>query len=449
MKKSVFGTYGLQILNIFFSFFMSIVLARLLGANERGLLVIFLTSSSFISTILEFCLGSAITYFIASNKFDISKTFTTIIYWTFFSLLLVIILTFLVPIINLQQFIYGQENATTLLRFYFIIVVVLSVFNSLLSAVFIGMKDFRLINYLALGSLVLSTLLYFVLLYLKEYLKINFSSLDIVLITVFILVVRTIVVAFFYFKKNSSGFSNKILNSIEIKSLFSLSLINYISTTVQFLTYKMDFWFVNFYDGPKTLGIYSLAVNLAQLFWMLPNSVGAVLFPNTASMDREKALHFTKMLCRIVFTITLLLGCVGGFIFAYLIPYLYGVQFSPSAKPFLILLLGVLPFSIKIIIASYYGGIKKTNLDMLGSVIAFVVCFVLDFLLIPTYGAVGAALASVFAYTCNTLFMIITFKEITRSNFSSFLIIQRSDIKLLLSHIPLLKNSKKITSKIN
>ena len=78
---------------------------------------------------------------------------------------------------------------------------------------------------------------------------------------------------------------------------------------------------------------------------------------------------------------------------------------------------------------------------MLGSLIAFVACIVLDFLFIPHYGAFGAALASVFAYSCNTLFMIITFSKITESSLSSFLIIKRSDIKLLLRYIPLLKNN--------
>lgn len=447
--KSVFGTYGLQILNVFFSFFMSIALARLLGASERGLLVIFLTSSSFISTILEFCLGSAITYFIASNKFDISKTFTTIIYWTILSMFIVVIFIFLSPVFNLQQFIYGEENATPSLRFYFILIVVLSVFNTLLSAIFIGLKDFMLVNYLALGSLVLSALFYFIILYLKVYQNTNFTSSEIVLITFLVLALRTVVLVFFYFKKNPTGLSSVILSTIEIKALFSLSLINYISNTVQFLTYKMDFWFVNFYDGSQTLGIYSLAVNLAQLFWMLPNSVGAVLFPNTASSELEKSVYYTKMLCRIVFTITLVLGCIGGVTLAYFIPYLYGVQFSSSTKLLLILLFGILPFSIKIIIASYYGGIKKTNLDMLGSLIAFLVCLILDYCLIPDYGAIGAAIASVSAYSCNTFFMIITFSKLTGSSLSSFLIIKRSDVKLLLSYIPLLNNNKTHTRLIN
>ncbi len=440
MKKSVLGIYSLQILNVFFSFFMSIALARLLGANERGLLVIFITSSGFISTVMEFCLGSAITYFIASSKFEINKTLTTIIYWTFVTLLLIILVTLISPLLNLQQFIYGQNYVNLPLKIYFIIIVTLTVFNSLLSAIFFGVKDFKLINYLTLGSLVLSAIFYFIFLGLNDFYNYKYTSIHIIFITTLVLFIRSVALVFFYYKKISIKPSKYLLYKNDIKSLFALSLINYTSNIVQFLTYKMDFWFVNYYNGPKVLGIYSLAVNLAQLFWMLPNSVGTVLFPTTASLDSEKALQYTKMLCRIVFTITLLLGVIGGGIFAYFIPYIYGIQFSSSAKLFLILLLGVLPFSIKIIIASYYGGIKKTKIDMMGSVIAFLVCLILDFILIPKYGAIGAATASVFAYFCNTLFMIVTFNDITGASFSSFLVIKRSDIRLILNYLPFKKN---------
>lgn len=439
MKKTVLGTYGLQILNVFFSFFMSVALARLLGTNERGLLVIFLTSSTFISTIMEFCLGSAVTYFIASNKFDIGKTFTTIVYWTFSSLLILLVVMSVGSSGNLDLFLYGQSEIGNLLKIYFIIIIALSIYNSLISAIFIGLKEFKLINYLTLFSLGLSTFFYFILLGLNNYYTYKFSSLHIVFVTTFVLFLRFLALTFLFFRKFSIRPSLCFLDIYEIKSLFALSLINYVSTTVQFLTYKMDFWFVNYYNGPNVLGVYSLSVNLAQLFWMLPNSVGMVLFPNTASIDSEKALDYTKMLCRIVFAITLALGVIGGSVFAYFIPYIYGIQFSSSAKLFLVLLIGVLPYSIKIIIASYYGGINKTKIDMMGSIIAFVICIILDFIFIPKFGALGAALASVIAYSCNTLFMIVTFKFMSRTSFSSFLVIKKVDINMLLRQLPLRK----------
>ena len=228
--------------------------------------------------------------------------------------------------------------------------------------------------------------------------------------------------------------SEKPLTRSSLRLLFSLSTINYISNTVQFLSYRMDFWFVNYYSGSKELGIYSLAVNLAQLFWMLPNSVGAVLFPNIASMDPKKALEYTQMLCRIIFTSTILLGVAGGTILGYLIPFIYGVEFSSASKLFYILLIGIMPFSIKIIIASYYSGINKTRLDMMGSLIGFVFCLISDILLIPSYGSTGASIATVIAYFSNTLFIIISFKLMTNSSLTSFLLIKKSDIQLIIKH---------------
>ncbi len=435
MKNSVLGTYGIQILNVFFSFFMSILLARLLGAEERGNLVLFITSSSFISTIIEFCLGSAITYYIASDKFPINKTITTLIYWTLIALLIVILITLASPYIGIQQFLYGELTINFSLKIYFVVIVTLSVFNSLLSAIFLAVKNFKVINLLTIGTLGLTTFLYFSFLIVKTQSNFKFNAELVALTMTIVLAIRSIIMIFIYSKKISIYPSKNILPYSDMKALFSLSFINYISNTVLFLTYKMDFWFVTYYNGPKVLGIYSLAVNLAQLFWMLPNSVGVVLFPNIASMNPFEALRYTQMLCRIIFTFTIIFGAIAGYLLSFFIPYIYGLQFTPSSYLLIILLIGVLPFSVKIIIASYYAGINKTKIDMIGAVITFFICLVFDIILIPKYGVVGASIATIIAYVCNILFMIITFRKITNSSFSSFLLIKKEDIKLVTQFV--------------
>ncbi|MBS1634824.1 MAG: polysaccharide biosynthesis C-terminal domain-containing protein [Bacteroidetes bacterium] len=435
MKKSVLGTYGLQIANVIFSFFMSIAIARILGASERGELVIFLTSTNFMSTLLEFCLGSAITYFIASGKLPIGETFNTVIYWTFVGLIISVILVFAGPFLHLGQFLFSRDDTTLYIKTIFILVTVLGVFNTLLAAFFSAKKLFKIINLLSLGVILATCLTYGVLWYLSRYGHQKYTSETIMLVTNVILIIKTITAVILYNKFVSIPASKKILDRESLKSLFSLSSINYISNIVQFLTYRMDFWFVDYYAGNKTLGIYSLSANLAQLFWMLPHSVGAVLFPNIASMDYEKALSYTRMLCRMIFTFTCLMGIAGGITLGLLIPYIYGIEFSSATKLFFILLLGILPFSIKIIIASYYAGVKKNRIDMISSMISFIVCLVLDIILIPKYGSIGAAIASVLAYTCNTVFMIFTFSQLTKSSLSSFLIIKKHDIQLLKEHL--------------
>lgn len=435
MKKSVLGTYSLQIANVFFSFFMSIAIARILGASERGELVIFLTSTNFMSTMMEFCLGGAITYFVASDKLDIGKTFTTIIYWTFLSLMVASVLVFASPLLHLDQFLFSRTGTSAYIKCIFILVTVLGVFNSLLGAIFTARKMFRLANLLALSVLILTSATYGALWALSRYGHYRFSSETIMLVTNAILVVKTVTAIVLYNKFISIPPAASIPDKKSLRSLFSLSLINYVSNIVQFLTYRMDFWFVDYYAGNKTLGIYSLSANLAQLFWMLPHAVGAVLFPNIASMDEHKALSYAQMLCRMIFTFTSVMGIIGGGVLGLLIPYIYGIEFSPASRLFFILLIGVLPFSIKIIIAAYYAGIKKTHIDMVSSMISFMACLVLDIILIPRYGSLGAALATVVAYTANTIFMIFTFSHFTKSSLSSFLLIKKEDVQLLKNQV--------------
>lgn len=435
MKKSVLGTYSLQIANVFFSFFMSIAIARILGASERGELVIFVTSTNFMSTMMEFCLGGAITYFVASSRLDIGQTFTTIIYWTFLSLIIASALVFASPLLHLDQFLFSKTGTSAYVKCIFVLVTVLGVFNSLLGAVFTAKKMFKVANLLALSMLILTCATYGLLWALSRHAQQRFSSETIMLVTGAILVVKTATAIILYNKFISIPPSPGIPDKKSLRALFSLSLINYVSNIVQFLTYRMDFWFVDYYAGNKTLGIYSLSANLAQLFWMLPHAVGAVLFPNIASMDEQTALNYARMLCRMIFTFTAIMGVVGGGVLGVLIPYIYGIEFSPASRLFFILMIGVLPFSIKIIIAAYYAGIKRTQIDMVSSVISFVACLALDIILIPKYGSTGAAVATVVAYTANTVFMIFTFRHFTRSPLSSFLLIRKEDMQLLRSQV--------------
>jgi O-antigen/teichoic acid export membrane protein len=434
MKKSVLGTYGLQILNIIFGFFMSIIIARILGASERGELVIFLTSTNFMSTLMEFCLSSAIIYYVASDKVQLAPTVTTVIYWTLIAFLISILVIVISPVFHFQPLLFGEKSPELGIKINFIIVAALGVFNSLLNAIFLAKKLFKLSNFLTLGTVMLTSSTYVVLWLLNHHKGYIFSAHTFILTTTIILSIKTLVLVLLYAKYISVSPSVKPLDPSSLKLLISLSTINYISNTVQFLSYRMDFWFVNYYSGSKELGIYSLAVNLAQLFWLLPNAVGAVLFPNIASMEPKKALEYAQLLCRIIFTSTIILGLVGGTLLGYLIPFIYGIEFSFATKLFFILLIGIVPFSLKIIIASYYSGINKTKLDMMGSLIGFIFCLIADIFLIPRYGSTGASVATVIAYSSNTFFMITSFKLITNSSLSSFLVIKRDDIRLIMKH---------------
>jgi len=55
------------------------------------------------------------------------------------------------------------------------------------------------------------------------------------------------------------------------------------ANVAQFLNYKLDVFVVGFFAGTASVGRYTLAVSLAQLLWLMSNSVASVLLPKVAA----------------------------------------------------------------------------------------------------------------------------------------------------------------------
>lgn len=62
---------------------------------------------------------------------------------------------------------------------------------------------------------------------------------------------------------------------------------------------------VNYFVGVTNVGLYSIAVAIAELLWYVPQAVATILFPRTAATGAEKAKLFTPKVCRNTFLITL------------------------------------------------------------------------------------------------------------------------------------------------
>ena len=94
----------------------------------------------------------------------------------------------------------------------------------------------------------------------------------------------------------------------------------------------------------------------------------------------------------------ILLTCAGALVAAlvgpWLLPILFGSAFQAAVVPFLLLLPGALGFVFMSIFSSGLIGSAAPGRSSLGAIVALPVGVALDFLLIPRYGASGAAAAA-------------------------------------------------------
>lgn len=226
------------------------------------------------------------------------------------------------------------------------------------------------------------------------------------------------IIGFGYFKVLKAKISFSPLSKLEIKAIFSASFLTYLATLFQFLSYRMDFWFINYYLNKQELGIYALGTQIAQLLWLFPGAISQVIYSKLASTEDENQI-IANLEKTVRISLFLLLPICIFFIIAvyFLLPFVYGTAFSDTIKVIAILIFGILPYTIPIILAIYFLAKGMFKVNTIIGFIGFVISSILYSFLIPRYGIYGAAVSSVFSYLSNCICAIIWLTKIN-PNFS-------------------------------
>lgn len=180
-------------------------------------------------------------------------------------------------------------------------------------------------------------------------------------------------------------------------------------TVLQFLNYRLDQIFVSGYLGAAGVGLYTVAVTLGELLWLLPNSIATVIFPR-ASRSHEGEGRRSAV---IVAAASLASALIGALVLAAagnaLITTLFSSDFSDAYDALLWLLPGAVLLSPVKVLAADLAGRGYPIINSLCAACGLVVTVVLDVALIPSRGVEGAAMASSAAYAVVTLLVLAAF----------------------------------------
>lgn len=183
--------------------------------------------------------------------------------------------------------------------------------------------------------------------------------------------------------------------------LLPFSLVGYFSGSY------VDAVFVSKFLSTKDLGIYSVASQINGMALQLPTLANSLLIPFFVTLQKENLTqklnaYFENLLP--VLTLMWGLFCtflaIGGY---FLIPLIFGNEFSLSVMPFMILLAASvvgLPA-----LCGYSGLTHSYSLTYFATITSLLSAFVniiLNYLLIPDFGMAGCAWATLFAYFVNT-----------------------------------------------
>jgi len=201
------------------------------------------------------------------------------------------------------------------------------------------------------------------------------------------------------------------------------------ANVLQVLNYRLDLFLVGFFRGSYEVGLYALAATLGQLVWVLSGSVAASLFPAVAAgAESTRSAERTAVAARVTVALSAV-AALAGLVLAFPgIRMVYGAEFAPSLVPLLALLPGVVMLVPTRVIAAYFAGVGRPNLNLAISALSFGATIGLDFLLIPSHGMVGAAVASTASYGIAAIVGLILFRRVSGVPIDRAVVMRRTDL---------------------
>lgn len=199
-----------------------------------------------------------------------------------------------------------------------------------------------------------------------------------------------------------------------LQALFRQGGLAQIANLLQLLNYRFAYYLIERFRDLGSLGLFSVTTQLAEGAWLVPKSIGGVLYSKVSNL--AEAEH-QRNLTLILYKTSVLVGAVFCAVLLIIPDGLYAWIFGPEIRglhPVLFWMVpGLLAMSGSQVLSHFLSGTGKVLHNTIGSGLGLLVTVPLGFALIPTYGLIGAAIASSAAYTASVAYQTVVFLRLT------------------------------------
>ena len=199
---------------------------------------------------------------------------------------------------------------------------------------------------------------------------------------------------------------------------------------------RLDQFVIGFFYMPGMLGIYSVAVTASELLWLIPDSLSLVLFNKIAAeKDLAKRIALTERVHRGLLIIMVVAGAVLALTRTWAIRILGSAAFLDAAQPLLLLIPGTIAMTTTKVITKYTSGSGRPGASSTITVIGTVLSAGLYFALIPSFGNLGAAIASSLGYTLMAVIAVLIYRRMIAPTSSHLFAFHSGDLRFLISQV--------------
>lgn len=183
-----------------------------------------------------------------------------------------------------------------------------------------------------------------------------------------------------------------------------------------------------FIDDPGQAAIFVVALGFVRILNIIPTSIATALFPRLAGSEQIEGGHFTALVTRhsVLWAVAIMLAFL--ILGPFLIPMIYGSSYRASVLPFILLLPGVASVTLSQVLGLYFIAYDVQRFVIVARVFSALVNLGLNVLLIPSHGILGAAAAGLVSYSLEAALVVGAFVTVSGQGVRDTLVIRRSDL---------------------
>jgi O-antigen/teichoic acid export membrane protein len=183
-----------------------------------------------------------------------------------------------------------------------------------------------------------------------------------------------------------------------------------LTNLVSLLNYKIDLFLVEHFLGLASTGVYSIAVAVAELLWLVSSAVTTAAYARIGQPDRAAAAELT---CRAMHASVLVLLAVSPLVWlaaALLVPWLLGEAYRAALPVLALLLPGVALYGAASALSAWFTNhAGRPQVPAALALTSLLINAAVSVWAIPRYGMLGGALATTLSYAVTMVIGVLGF----------------------------------------
>jgi len=408
--------FVLRIVGIIAGYVFTLLVTRTLGAESWGIVTLSLVTLQIASVIGRLGMDTALLRFTAEYvakanintlNYIYKRALTLVIP---FSILISVLVYFVSPI--LANKVFHKPNLTEYFQIISLIVVpfvLLQIYSESIK----GLKKIKEYMFLQIGNTTLAILIFLV------GIVIFYKTVFLVFISYGMATIVSMFIAFILFKTYikhlyKSAKSSNIDKNISYSYILSLSIPLLFSSSLSLMAGWTDTIMLGIFKTTEDVGIYNIAMKLSMITSMILASVNTVVAPRFAEFYGKKDFYSLKSLAQkstkliFFFSLPIFLFYI---LFADWCMSLFGSEFEKGSYALIILSLGQLINAItgSVGLILMMTGRQREHLNLI--LIMTLLNIILNVIMIPKYGLLGAALATALSMSMGNILGVFWVKK--------------------------------------